>query len=87
MRHPAVREAAIVGVPDAKWGEVGKAYVVLEEGRRATVEEILSHCRADLAGYKVPKQVKFITHLPRNEAGKVDRRALGTDPEPQQKGS
>ncbi len=87
VRHPAVREAAVVGVPDAKWGEVGKAYVVLEDGRQTTAEEILAHCRAYLAAYKVPKQVEFITQLPRNEAGKIDRRALGTDSEPQQKGS
>jgi fatty-acyl-CoA synthase len=86
VRYPAVREAAVVGVPDAKWGEVGKAFIVLEEGRQAAEEEILSHCRANLAGYKIPKQVEFITQLPRNEAGKVDRRALETGPEPKQKG-
>lgn len=87
VTHPAVREAAVVGVPDAKWGEVGKAYVVLEEGRTAGAEEILSHCRDRLAKYKIPRHVEFIAALPRNEAGKVDRSGLVAGSNPNAKGT
>ena len=67
--HAAVAEAAVVGVPDERWGEVCLAFVVLRAD--ATEEELLEHCRARLARYKVPKGVRFVEALPRNAMNKV----------------
>ncbi len=75
-QHPAVHMCAVIGVPDAKWGEVGKAVVVLKPGTQATEQELLAHCRANLAGYKVPKSVVFVDALPISAAGKVLKREL-----------
>jgi fatty-acyl-CoA synthase len=72
--HPAVREAAVVGVPDERWGEVCVAFVVL--GGEATEEELLVHCRGSLARYKVPKSVHFVDSLPRNALDKVVKSEL-----------
>ncbi len=66
-----VSEAAVIGLPDKKWGEVGLAVVVLKEGQPLGEAEILDHLRGRLAKYKIPKQVVFIDRLPRNAAGKV----------------
>jgi len=74
--HPAVQEVAVVGVPDAQWGESVKAVVVLRPGASATAEEILSFSRTRVAGFKVPRTIDFIDALPRNAAGKVLRRVL-----------
>ncbi len=75
-QHPAVHMCAVVGVPDAKWGEVGKAFVVLKPGTQATEQQLLDHCRANLAGYKVPKSVVFVDALPISSAGKILKREL-----------
>ncbi len=86
--HSAVLEAALVGVPDAHKGEVGRAFVVLRPGAQATPEEILAHCRAHLAPYKIPKGIEFRESLPKSLIGKVLRRVLveealaGLDPPP-----
>ncbi|WP_406293221.1 FadD3 family acyl-CoA ligase [Embleya sp. NBC_00888] len=69
--HPAVSEAAVVGVPDARMGEVGKAYLLLRPGAEVTAEEIIAFCRQEMANYKVPRAVEFVTELPRNPGGKV----------------
>jgi fatty-acyl-CoA synthase len=69
--HPSVREAALIGVPDAKWGEVGLMVVVLKDGQAASEEELRSFCRERLARFKVPKQVVFSDALPYSEYGKV----------------
>lgn len=74
--HPAVLEAALIGVPDAHWGEVGKAFVVLRPGARATADELLAYCRERLATYKVPAVIEFRDSLPKTLIGKVLRRAL-----------
>jgi fatty-acyl-CoA synthase len=74
--HPAVSDAAIVGVPDAKWGETGKAFIVLNENAKLSKEEIISYCIEKLAKYKVPKYVEFLDELPQNDAGKIDRKKL-----------
>ena len=75
-RHPAVFQCAVVGVPDPKWGEVGKAFVVLKPDLAASVEELLTHLGEQLARYKIPRHVEFVTALPISAAGKVLRREL-----------
>jgi len=74
--HPAVAESAIVGVADPRWGESGCAYVVLRGGANASGEAIVTHCRERLAGYKVPKHVRFVETLPRTASGKVKKQEL-----------
>lgn len=76
-KHPAVEMCAVIGVPDEKWGEVGKAFVVLRAGVEATGEEINAHLQHHLAGYKVPKSIEFVTSLPISAAGKILKRELG----------
>ncbi len=75
-RHPAVHMCAVVGVPDLRWGEVGKAVVVLKPGMTATADELLAHMAAHLARYKVPKTVEFRSELPLSGMGKILRREL-----------
>jgi fatty-acyl-CoA synthase len=76
LAHAAILEAVVVGVPDAHWGEVGKAFVVLKAASRLDGEEIRSYCRERLAAYKVPKSVEFVEALPKNDAGKINRKIL-----------
>ena len=74
--HPKVAEAAVIGIPHEKWGEVPKAVVVLRPGAEATPEEIIAFCRERLAGYKVPKAVEFVPELPKSGMGKILKREL-----------
>ena len=71
-KHPAVQAAAVVAKPDEKWGETPCAFVELKPGASATVEEIIAHCRANLAGYKVPRYVVF-AELPKTSTGKIQK--------------
>lgn len=76
LTHPKVREVAIIGVPDERWGEALKAMIVLREGEKATEEEIVSFCEGRLAGFKKPKSVEFREELPKTAYGKVLKRLL-----------
>jgi acyl-CoA synthetase (AMP-forming)/AMP-acid ligase II len=74
--HPSVLEAAVIGVPDEKWGETVKALVVLKDKARATEKEIIDFCKERLSSYKKPTSVDFLEQLPRNPSGKVLKREL-----------
>jgi len=76
--HPAVLEAAVVGRPDERWGEVPVAFVVLRPGASASEDDLVAYCASQLARYKVPKAVTFLDALPRNPSGKVLKRELRT---------
>ncbi|MEW8969520.1 MAG: long-chain fatty acid--CoA ligase [Mesobacillus sp.] len=74
--HPLIHEAAVVGIPDEKWGEVVTAFIVLEEGAALGEHEAKMHCRQKLAGYKVPKVIQTIGHMPKTHVGKIDKKKL-----------
>ena len=73
---PQVREVAVIGVPDERWGEQPVAIVVLADGAALALSEVADHCRRALAGFKVPKQLIIRDSLPRNPSGKVLKRVL-----------
>jgi fatty-acyl-CoA synthase len=74
--HPAVEEAAVVGVPDDKWGEVGKAFVIRRNGATVSADQIIDYCRGRLAPFKWPKEIVFRRDFPRTPLGKVKKRLL-----------
>jgi long-chain acyl-CoA synthetase len=74
--HPKIRDVVAVGIPDDRWGEAVKIYVVLRDGETATEREILDYCQRRMARYKVPKSVEFRAQLPKSAVGKVMRRQL-----------
>ncbi|HEX2442077.1 MAG TPA: long-chain fatty acid--CoA ligase [Methylomirabilota bacterium] len=75
-RHPGVFEVAVIGIPDAKWGEATKALIVARPGHPLSEGEIVEHCRRHLASYKKPQSVEFLPTLPKNAYGKVLKREL-----------
>jgi fatty-acyl-CoA synthase len=74
-KHPAIMAAAVVALPDEKWGEVPCAFVELREGAEASAEQIIAHCREHLAGFKVPKRIIF-GELPKTSTGKIQKFVL-----------
>ena len=73
---PQVAEAAVIGVPDERWGETGKVFISIKENQKIEEKEIIEHCLKNLAKFKVPKSVVFVDLLPRNATGKVLKREL-----------
>ena len=73
MSHPCVLEAAVVGVPDDKWVERPKGYVVLRSGTSATQQELIAHVRTKIAGYKAPREVDITIELPKTSTGKIQK--------------
>ena len=80
--HEAVDEVAVIGVPDEQFGQRLKAYVVRSDGATADVDELKDHVKANLARYKVPREIEFLDELPRNATGKVLKRELGKESHP-----
>ena len=73
VSHDAVVDAAVIGVPNEKWGERPRGFVVLAPGHQASQKEIIDHVRSRIAHYKAPDEVVFVDELPRNSAGKVQK--------------
>jgi long-chain acyl-CoA synthetase len=75
-QHPAVRDCAVIAIPNEEWGESVHAVVIFREGRSATEKEIVDHCRTLIAGYKVPRSVEIRDGLPVSAAGKIQKSVL-----------
>ncbi|MGW6983828.1 FadD3 family acyl-CoA ligase [Streptomyces sp. NPDC054932] len=76
--HPDIADVAVIGIPDPRLGEVGKAYAVRRPGSTLTADDLIAWSRREMANYKVPRTVEFVTELPRNASGKILKRALRT---------
>jgi fatty-acyl-CoA synthase len=76
LRHPAVQEVAVVGMPDAQWGESPHAFVVVKPGASVTAEELNQHARENLAHFKAPKEYHFVDELPKTATGKIQKFVL-----------
>ena len=76
VSHPAVLDVAVIGVPDEKWGERPKAYVVLADGREATEADLIAHVKSRIASYKAPREIEFVAELPKTSTGKIRKNEL-----------
>ncbi len=76
LLHSSVAEVAVIGIKDDKWGEAGKAFVVLKENLKLSETDMLAHCKLHLAKFKIPKSVVFLENLPKNDTGKIDKKKL-----------
>ena len=76
LAHPSVLECAVIGVPNSRWGEVPKAFVVLRSQQTASEKELLAHCRKQLARFKVPRSIALVESLPKGGTGKVLKQKL-----------
>jgi fatty-acyl-CoA synthase len=76
MRHPAIQEVAVVGLPDPKWGEAPHAFVVLSVGATLTEPELIEFARENMAHFKAPRKVEFVTELPKTATGKIQKYVL-----------
>ena len=76
MRHPAVREIAVVGVPDERWGETPHAFVVLNDGASCSAEDLVAYARDQMAHFKAPRKVSFVDQLPKTATGKIQKYVL-----------
>lgn len=74
--HPVVAEVAVIGIPDDRWGEAVKAFVVLKKGEQIGEDELVEHCRSHIASFKKPKSISFLAELPRLPNKKIDKKAL-----------
>jgi fatty-acyl-CoA synthase len=76
LEIPNIGDVAVIGIPDDTWGQVPKAFIEVRPEYPIRAQAVIDHCRTRLAGYKVPKQVKFITQLPKTASGKVLKKKL-----------
>jgi acyl-CoA synthetase (AMP-forming)/AMP-acid ligase II len=76
VKYPGVREVAVIGIPDPKWGEAVKAVVSLVKGKSVTEDELISFCKENLSSFKKPKSIDFVEDLPKNNYGKILKREL-----------
>jgi len=76
LRHPDIRQAAVIGIPDERLGEVGMAFVVVRPGAAVTGDDVTGWCRDQMANYKVPRVVELVDDLPLNATGKVQKDVL-----------
>jgi acyl-CoA synthetase (AMP-forming)/AMP-acid ligase II len=77
--HSAIKEASVIGIPDERWGQTLKSFVVLRDGEQIDAQGVKDYVKAHLAGYKVPREIVFLDALPRNATGKVLKRELSTE--------
>ena len=79
MRHPAIQEVAVIGVPDEKWGETPHAFVILEPGAKLTTPEVIAYAREHMAHFKAPSKASFVSVLPKTATGKIQKYVLRKD--------